>query len=54
MFSVLLLIGDTSFETLRSLMSWDSKKQQNSSSFNSTDGKSRTYVKSHNTNRVKI
>ena len=42
------------FEPSRSLMSWDGKKQKKSSSFNTTDGKSRTkflriYVKSHNT-----
>ena len=45
-----------SFETLRSLMSWDAKKQKKSSSFDITDSKSkraktkflRIYVKSHN------
>ena len=45
------------FETLRSLMSWDTKTRKKSSSFNTTDGKSkraktkflRIYVKSHNT-----
>ena len=42
-----------SFETLRSLNSWDGKKRKKSFPFNTTDGKSRTkflriYVKSHN------
>ena len=43
-----------SFETLRSLMSWDGKKHKKASPFHTTDGKFRTkfhriYGKSHNT-----
>ena len=49
-----------SFETLRSLMSWDGKTHTKiSPPFDTTDGKSRTrflriYVKPHNTNMVTI